>query len=298
MEYVPFDQRLGFTKKAIIANDFPQSARIGLLYIIEDLCKKNYIQNSFSDREKYKAINLEIGRICRLVNPVEDDSIHPEFLKMPWNKVFELIERIYFKLLKCVNEYDMNGNIICEIESITDVRNYYSEEIRTLIFEEHLGFEYKDGIFYRRGYLKTSQSISLVTTTVLSDPILSKSRVHYLKALQFFNSVKTPDYENAIKEAICAVEACLITLFSTNISRAFENIRRIIGSEYNKSPAPIIEALIKIYGYRNSGDGVAHATSQGLKVTEKEAELIIAVTADYITYFYSLLKKEEEEVPF
>lgn len=298
MEYIPFDQRLGFAKKAIIANDFPQSARIGFLYIVEDLIESDFIQTGSSRDEKYKLINLEIARICRIMDIVKNDSIHPEYLKMPWNKVFELIERIYLKLLKEVNEYDINGNIINQIKSITEVRNYYSNEIKTLIFEEHLGFDYRDGVFYRRGYLKTSQSIATVTTAVLSDPKLEKARVHYLKALQFFNSIKTPDYENAIKEAICAVEACLIALFSTDISKSFENIKKLIGTEKNKAPAPIIEAIIKIYGYRNSGDGVAHATSKGLKVTEKETELIIALTADYITYFYALLRTVEEDVPF
>lgn len=45
--------------------------------------------------------------------------------------------------------------------------------------------------------------------------------------------------------------------------------------------------------------GVAHATDKGLKVSAKEAELIMALTASYITYFYSLLNNNaEEDIPF
>lgn len=297
MDYVPFDQRLGLTNSTIITNDFPKSARIGLLYILDDLIEKNYIRSGSSIGTKYKPINQEIARLCRAIGEDNAKSIHPQFFLMSWSRVFEFIERIYFKLLHGVDDYDINGNIVAEIASIAEVKEYFSREISTLLFEEHLGFEFSNGVFNRRGYSKTAQSINSVNTNVLSDPILSKTRIHYLKALQFYGNAKTPDFENAIKEAICAVEASLITLCSPDISKSFENVRKLIGNEKEKAPAPIIESLIKLYGYRNSGEGVAHATSKGLKVTEKEAELVIALSADYITYLYSLLKTEET-VPF
>lgn len=297
MEYVPFDQRLGLASKVIITNDFPESARVGLLYVINDLIDKDYINSGTAIGGKYGSINQEIARLSRNLDKLDDGDIHPMFFEMPWSMAFEFIERVYFKMLKEVNEYDINGNVVAEITSLSEVREYYSGEISNLIFEESLGFEYKNGLFNRRGYAKTSQSINNVTTNVLSDPQLDKTRRHYLKALQFYGNAKAPDFENAIKEAICAVEACLITLFSPDVSKSFENVRKLIGSEAGRSPAPIIEALIKLYGYRNSGDGVAHATNKGLKVSEKEAELVISLSADYITYIYSLLKVEEI-VPF
>jgi hypothetical protein len=267
------------------------------LYVLDDLIEKKYIISGSSVGTKYKPVNQEIARLCRTTEEANGKSIHPQFFLMPWSKIFEFIERIYLKFLHGVNDYDIDGYIIDEIASIVEVKEYFSREISTLLFEEHLGFEFSNGFFYRRGYSKTAQSINNVTTNVLSDSILSKTRMHYLKALQFYGNAKTPDFENAIKEAICAVEASLITLFSPDISKSFENIRKLIGNEKGKAPAPIIESLIKIYGYRNSGEGVAHATSKGLKVTEKEAELVIALSADYITYLYSLLKTEES-VPF
>ena len=152
--------------------------------------------------------------------------------------------------------------------------------------EEGLAYEFDKGIFHRKGFPKTVQSIESATK-VLSDPKLNKSRFHYLKALNFFNDIKNPDYENTIKEAICAVEACLISLYSPDISKNFENcIRTIIGNDTGKVPAPLVESLIKLYGYRNNGIGVSHATNKGLKVSIKEAEFVISACADYITYFY------------
>lgn len=297
MEYVPFDQRLGFNTRAIITNDFPHSARIGLLYVINDLIDRDYVPSGPSTNENYRSINQEIARISRSLEVTGDNEIHPQFFSMSWNLVFEFIERLYIRLLKPIFEYDINGNINGEVISLDSVREFFSEEVSNLLFEEQIGFEFKNGLFSRRGYSKTAQSIANVTTNVLSDPRLEKTRIHYLKALQFFGNVKTPDFENAIKEAICAVESCLIILYSPDIAKSFDNIRKLIGNDASKAPAPIIESIIKLYGYRNNGDGVAHATSKGLKVSQKEAELVISLSADYITYFYSLLRKEEI-VPF
>ena len=40
--------------------------------------------------------------------------------------------------------------------------------------------------------------------------------MHYNKALKCFQNVAEPDYENAIKEAVCAVEAAAQVLFSSD----------------------------------------------------------------------------------
>lgn len=44
--YVPFKQRLGLKVENPISDDFPESARIALIYLLEDLVKRNYIQGT------------------------------------------------------------------------------------------------------------------------------------------------------------------------------------------------------------------------------------------------------------
>lgn len=298
MDYIPFDKRFGILPSILVTDSFPDSARIGLSFILEDLVDKNFIEKEYNEKTKYKFINYEIARICRDMNPVTDSRIHPKLYQMEWYKVYEFIERMYHKL-KEVYKYDINGNIEYEEYNLTFVQEYYSKEIKNLLSEENIGYDFHQGLFNRKGYLKTSKAINSAMA-VLSDPKLNKSRLHYMKAIQYFNKIKEPDYENTIKESICALEASLITLFSPEISKNFDlAIRKLSGNDISKIPAPIIESIIKLYGYRNSGSGVAHATDKGLKVTAKEAELIISLTADYITYFYSVLNNcEDENAPF
>ena len=298
MDFIPFEQRFGLSSPVIITNDFPKSARIGLNYIIDDLLEKNFLHKEYDYHNRYQHINCEIGRLCRNINIVSDAQIHPLLYQMEWVKVYELIERLYLKL-ESVNKYDINGNFEYEITSIGEVQDYFIKEIKNLIIEEKLGYDFNQGIFMRRGYIQTTKSINKVMS-VLTDPKLTKTRAHYMKAIEYFYNMRNSDYENTIKESVCALEASLIALFSPGIAKNFDvAIRKLQGMDTMQAPAPIIESIIKIYGYRNSGSGVAHATDKGLKVSAKEAELIMALTASYITYFYSLLNNNaEEDIPF
>ena len=298
MDFIPFEQRFGLSSPVIITNDFPESARIGLNYIIDDLLEKNFLHKEYDYHNRYQHINCEIGRLCRNINIVSDAQIHPLLYQMEWVKVYELIERLYLKL-ESVNKYDINGNFEYEITSIGEVQDYFTKEIKNLMIEEKHGYDFNQCIFMRKGYIQTTKSINKVMP-VLAEPKLTKTRIHYMKAIEYFYSMKNPDYENTIKESVCALEASLIALFSPEIAKNFDiAIRKLEGIDTMQAPAPIIESIIKIYGYRNSGSGVAHATDKGLKVSEKEAELIMALTASYITYFHSLLNKNaEEEIPF
>ena len=298
MDFIPFEQRFGLSSPVIITNDFPKSARIGLNYIIDDLLEKNFLHKEYDYNFRYQYINHEIGRLCRDINIVSDALIHPLLYQMEWVKVYELIERLYFKL-ESVNKYDINGNFEYEITSIGEVQDYFIKEIKNLIIEEKLGYDFNQGIFMRKGYIQTTKSVNKVMS-VLTDPKLTKTRTHYMKAIEYFYNMKNLDYENTIKESVCALEASLIALYSPKIAKNFDAaIRNLEGDDIKQAPAPIIESIIKIYGYRNSGSGVAHATDKGLKVSAKEAELVIALTASYITYFYSLFNNnEEEEIPF
>lgn len=70
----------------------------------------------------------------------------------------------------------------------------------------------------RKGYIQTTKSVNKVMS-VLTDPKLTKTRTHYMKAIEYFYNMKNPDYENTIKESVCALEASLIALFSRELPK-------------------------------------------------------------------------------
>ena len=78
----------------------------------------------------------------------------------------------------------------------------------------------------------------------------------------------------------------------TNLSASNDftkTIKQIQGNDVKQIPPPIAESIIRLYAYRGSGQGVAHAAPNGNKVTEIEAELVLNLVASYVTYLVDIL---------
>ena len=94
------------------------------------------------------------------------------------------------------------------------------------------------------------------------------------------------------------LEACFDILFKIPASKDFDKaLRKLVGNEPQEIPSPIIEGIIKLHSYRGSGKGVSHGSSEGNKVTVKEAELFLSLIGSLITYLYEI-SEIEDEIPF
>lgn len=298
MESEVFSQRFGITGTKLIVGDFPEKTRIGICHLLEDLIINGYIRSD--GQNKWKYIDTELNRIMRLI----DDSdlelpIYQKLKKMEWYTMYNFCERVYSKLLIEPQEWDPESESYCSAIPIQDVRKYYSDEINAIMSEDSIAYRLEEGKFIRNGYIQTQKNIKKVGS-VLLDPKMEKARMHFNKALSFFISVPTKDLGNCVKESICSVEAALGVLISPDITKNFIiEVKKLAGNEDKQIPVVFIDALVKFYGYRNNGDGVSHGNIIGMKLTEKESEFFLNICADFITYFYSVYKKEEDDdIPF
>lgn len=295
---MPFNVRNGIHMN-VVTNDFPKETRNALYIILTRFVDKCCISGGWYNLCK------ELYRTCRYeLNYTEQQEYEPIFkeglYKASWNKVFMFIERVYDVYLDEVLLYDRNGDPYDCAYTKDEVKEEFSKEINTLLLEDNIAFEFQNGEFYRRGRAITQKSIMRVGT-VLGDNRLQKVKKHFLKALEFFRSKDKPDYENTIKEAICALELTFDVLSGKKISKDFASmVKQFEGNSEKQIPSPIIQSMIKIYGYRNSGEGVSHGIDKGLRVTELEAELILNIAATNITYLYDFFTglEQEEELPF
>lgn len=300
MTELSFSQRFGFINKPLITNEFSESAKNALFSLLVDLVSRKYI--SFIQYNCWYSIYIEITRTNRTDYIEMDQTLYQieckELIsKMLWYRVFIFCERIYKKLLTPVYEIDRDGNKDV-ITTIEEVKKYFSDEINTIISEENIAYKFENGIFVKLGRAQTQKNIIRVGN-VLNDINMQRVKTHYLKALTFFNKFPEPENENCVKEAICALESAAEILMKRNVTKDFcKEIQRFEGNEEGKIPSPIIQSIIKVYGYRNNGIGVAHGNTKGLKVTLTEAELILNLVASYITYLYDTLMKCEEAPPF
>jgi hypothetical protein len=103
-----------------------------------------------------------------------------------------------------------------------------------------------------------------------------KARAHLSK--------KPPDAENRIKDAVGALEGVARILSDTSK----QTLGQLIGPLATQLgiPAPLKDAISKLYGYRGDEDGVGHGAAGPLGDNSAEAELVLHWSAAAITYLH------------
>jgi hypothetical protein len=129
----------------------------------------------------------------------------------------------------------------------------------------------------------------------LDEQKLNAARMHYSKALRYFHDRKKTDHENAVKEAVCAEEAAAKELFPDAKARTLADfIGWATNNERNLLPKTVGQTFIGLYGFRNSGEGVAHGAASGGAVTAELSEYILGIAASQIVFLADLACSDEE----
>lgn len=299
MTQVPFSARHQ-AKRLRIDQDFPETARVGLLHVIHDLVGKEYVDG-------WAVLATELRRIAR-EPPVSYNSSIASIQRaqadvaaivstMQWAKVFDFCERLFSHLAIEKGYVDAFENYDVSVTR-GDVQGYISAELQRLFSEEGLVFEFSDGVVRRRGRKHTVE-VTTRADVVLDDARLAAARRHYAKALQFFRHPSQPDFENAVKEAVCAVEATGKALFpEAKASTLGDLLKWFSASRESSVPKALLQTFSGTYGFRNGGIGVGHGGATGGAATREVAEYVLAVSASQIIYLVDLSKSREDDVPF
>ena len=283
---------------AQIDGEVPATARVGLLHLLAEAVREDYV-------EGWHVVTMELQRIARL-SPLIDwsqkDSIKAKLEaeeiveNLPWEKVYDFCERLHSHLAKEIGVNDFNNEYIVRITK-TEVQQFLAEELERLFREENLAFEFRNGIVQRRGKRHTVNQVSKAET-VLADARLTNARKHFAKALRYFRDRVKPDPENAVKEAVCAVEAAARDLFPNAQAATLDDVVKwLTGTEAGKLPKAIGKTFSGLYGFRSGGDGVGHGGTTGGVVTPSIAEYALASAASQIILLVALADTEEE-IPF
>lgn len=278
---------------------FPPSARNGLLHILFSLVEREYLG--------WPAVARELQRIGRLT-PVEYSDSHVASLKqakadaqealaaLSWDKTYDFCERLHNHLARDVGHY-WNDEFQLKTPK-SEVQTFIADELQRLFAEEGLAFEFTEGLIRRRGR-KHTVDVTTRAQVVLGDPRLGSARKHYDKALQFFRNPSKPDYENAVKEAVCAVEAAGKALFPQAKAATLGDLAKWFASTKDVAvPKALTQTITGIYAYRSGGDGVGHGGSAGGAATTEVAEYVLAVSASQIIYLVDVSNTQENDVPF
>jgi len=291
----PFSARNG-TQHRHIDSEFPATARNGVLHLLFDLVSKHYVHG-------WAEIATELQRIARLPpSDYESPRVSKirkarEDAELAWEKAYDFCERLYGHLACEVAYYDDDGRHVVKT-SRGEVQAYIESEIQRIFSEEGLAFEFSDGIVRRSGRKHTVDMASRAHV-VLGAARLESARKHYNKALQFFRNPSKPDFENSVKEAVCAVEAAGKALFPTARASTLGDLAKWLATAKDVSvPKALCSTITAVYTYRSGGDGVGHGGTSGGAATAEVAEYMLAVCASQVIYLVDLANAQEGNIPF
>jgi hypothetical protein len=277
---------------AQIDDDFPQSARIGLLHLLNQLVAGGYVPD-------WTTVAVELQRIARVRPDIDRGrafEISEELLfQLTWDKVLDFCERLYGRLAQDVVRESFGS--VDFIMKKSDVQEYITGEVQRLFLEEHLAFEFSNGLVRRRGRRNTADRVARAEL-VLGDSRLASARAHFDKALKYFRNVSQPDYENVVKEAICSIEATARALFPSGGATLGDVVKSITGSGPGQLPKTIANTFHGLYGFASGGQGVRHGGTTGGAVTKELAEYALALAASQIVLLVDSAATLEPDVHF
>jgi hypothetical protein len=284
--------------KAWIEEEFPASARTGLIHLLNEAVSRYSVPG-------WQVIAKELRRITRA--PLRDydprsipsmkearEDVEIYVSNLGWEQIYDFCERLYSHLAQGT-AYDQDGITVRITREESQL--FLSDEMQRLFEEENLGYELKDGLVQRRGKRHTIGQISKAERA-LADLRLESARKHFSKALRHFRDRERPDHENAVKEAVCAVEAAAKELFpDAKAATLGDFVKWATSVEPHLMPKTIGHTFGGLYAFRNSGEGVSHGATSGGVVTAELSEYVLGIAASQVILLADLAR-DDEELPF
>ena len=188
----PFSARIR-REKNWIEEEFPSTARNGLLHLLHEAVHSDYLSD-------WSIIAKELRRIARAalqdynlsyVKDMEQAQADAEIYlnRLDWEQVYDFCERLYSNLAGAT-VYERNGETVVVTKAQSQL--FFAEEIQRLFEEENLGYEFRDGVVQRRGKRHTIDQINKAEGA-LADQRLDAARKHFSKSLRHFRDRHKPD---------------------------------------------------------------------------------------------------------
>lgn len=194
-----------------------------------------------------------------------------------WNECFDFLEFLVIFI------HDNTQYLISQAScSSYQGSKYFNIEgkVNSLFEQESVGYRFSS----EANIVPITSEVEL--NTIDEAAINSSDTVgkHIKSALNKLTDRKAPDYPNAVKEAISAVEAqcCLILGKKATLGDALKKIE-----ETHPLHPCLREAFSKLYGYTNDAGGIRHGSIQSSKVDFDLAKFMLVTCSAFINYLKS-----------
>ena len=161
----------------------------------------------------------------------------------------------------------------------------FEQHVNRVFARNFFGYEMRNGQIERVGAV-THEEVMEEAQGILADDDLAGPNEQFQDARRLYNARPKPDLDNAVKEAISAVEGLARILLNDRkvlLSKALQRIQQEKGAH----PA-MMEMIGKLYAYRGDKEGVSHGATEPSQIPLHEAEFAIGTSAQAIVYLARL----------
>lgn len=161
-----------------------------------------------------------------------------------------------------------------------DERMQRAEQYNNILEQEKAGYRIVSGEVAPITNESEIQSIEQAAST----PYQSVNQ-HIQKALALYASIKSPDYENSVKESISAVEAmcCIITGTSGGQATLGATIKKLKDNGVHIHSA-MERAFLALYGYTSDETGIRHGGIDFQCVPAEDAKYMLVSCSAFVSY--------------
>lgn len=210
---------------------------------------------------------------------IEDVPKHHSRLSPSWVD----IESVKFQIKKFIltNYYNAIFDLLEGINKFWKQRDDSFEKAINNTFEE-------ENVQHRfvNGFITDITDEHEITQIQECLDVNDESSVHISKALNHLYNRQKPDYENSIKESVCAVEVKCKKITEDPKATLGSAIKKLKDNGINVHPS-FEQGITKLYGFASDAKGIRHGGGKETTITEKEAKLVLTICTSTCNYLDS-----------
>lgn len=139
--------------------------------------------------------------------------------------------------------------------------------------------------------ITNSEELNAITEAGTTD--FDSVNEHIRKALSKYSDLQNPDYENSIKESICAVESicCIITGVKSTLGTA---LKKLEDNDIYIHTA-MKNAFSSLYGYTSDENGIRHGGMDFTNAPAEDAKYMLVSCSAFVNYLIEKKAKYDSD---
>ncbi len=204
-----------------------------------------------------------------------------------------ILKKLEEHLLNFASWYDVYDFIELHISLLEgEIRVRRIQQYNTLLEEEKSGYRVVNGEIAPITNKGEIEAIAQASNTEFESV-----NEHMQKALSLYADIKSPDYENSIKESISAVEAmcCIITGMTGAGATLGKALKKLKDNDVHIHSA-MESAFSSLYGYTSDENGIRHGGIDFTNAPAEDAKFMLVSCSAFVNYLIEKWSKVNEEL--